>query len=219
MAEVNMANKKSPQESKHQNQDKNVAIIAATATIAAALIGAIALIRAAYIGAPPTVVVPTQTAEVPHTQTAEPPTETATEFTPTITISNPTVTITQPLSQTECQLTGTGSCIFMVNGISSEVFSDPELKIYVLLHSIKPLTPNWWLQTPPMAAQINPNGQWSVQVSYGSKSLTLEEENTTEVIAIVTDQVVDVLYVRNISELHPKAWSDVMTVKIIKVAN
>jgi hypothetical protein len=95
----------------------------------------------------------------------------------------PSVTITAPIDReaVEVRLASTGSGAFTVSGTSSGVFSDPELRLFVLVHPSKPYAPGWWIQ---QEAIVDPTGSWTAECWIGSPQFPPGMGNEVDIIAI-----------------------------------
>jgi hypothetical protein len=129
---------------------------------------------------------------------------------PSVELLSPT-----PSQQIETRLDPKGgqSVSFSVTGNSSRVGSNPQLRIYVLVHSVEPPDSNWWIQSP---AVINPNGNWTVTAWYGSSSSPPQLGNKFAILAVASPPISLTLppNVSDPSEIHPEARSNIVQVSI-----
>lgn len=127
----------------------------------------------------------------------------------------PTVEITSPSAnqQIEVRLANTGSGSFIVNGISSKIFSDPDLRVYVLIHPFDPPAAGWWIQEP---AAVEQNGQWSTIAWIGSKDFPphVGDEIDILVVAARPELVRGLVKISDPKDVNPAAQSDIFRVSI-----
>ena len=95
------------------------------------------------------------------------------------------LTITGPLpGQLEVkQGVNTRAGTFPVSGTSAGIYSDPKLKIYVLVHPTDPPA-DWYVQP---AATVDPDGKWLGPAWIGSDQFAPKVGDQLEVLAIASD--------------------------------
>lgn len=127
----------------------------------------------------------------------------------------PGITISSPPTgqQIEVRLIDTGSGSFTVGGVSSRVFSDPDLRVYVLVHPADPPAAGWWIQQP---ATVEQSGQWSALAWIGSKDFPPHVGDKIEIVVVVTTpgQVAGFEKVSDPKDLEPAAQSDIVRISI-----
>lgn len=127
----------------------------------------------------------------------------------------PSVAITNPAArqQIEIRLADTGSGSFTVSGISSEAFSDPNLRVYVLVHPADPPGAGWWIQQP---AIVERNGQWSTLAWIGNKDFPPHVGDKIDILVVATkpEQVIGFEKVSDPKDIKPVAQSDIIKVSI-----
>jgi len=99
----------------------------------------------------------------------------------------PQVAITDPVNGQQIEvriLAEAGSGSFGVSGTSAEVFADPTLRLYVLVHPADPFASGWWIQ---QAATVDRNGQWTTQAWIGNEDFPPHVGDKIDILAIVTD--------------------------------
>jgi len=128
----------------------------------------------------------------------------------------PTVAITSPAAGQQIEVTilpATGAGSFTVAGTSTEVFADPDLRVYVLVHPADPYASGWWIQQP---ATVDRNGGWSTQAWIGSTDFPPHQGDRIDllVIAAAPDAVAGRTQVSDPKDLSPAAQSDIVQVSI-----
>ena len=127
----------------------------------------------------------------------------------------PKITIAIPATgqQIEIRLSETGSGSFTVSGTSSKVYSDPNIRIYVLIHPNDPPAAGWWIQQP---AIVERNGQWQALIWTGSKDFPPHIGDKFEVVAVLAkpEQVASVEKVIDPKDIRPVAQSDIVEISI-----
>ena len=124
---------------------------------------------------------PTATS-VPSTATPMPLTDTPS---PTLTETptpQPVVEITNPVDAIDCP--GTGACIFTVEGTSSNVVTNRDLRIYVFVFPVDPPGSGWYPQVSP--ATVNRDGTWSQTPAWlGSEQYPANSGGTLQIVTLV----------------------------------
>lgn len=107
----------------------------------------------------------------------------------------------------------TGAGYFSIEGISSNVFSKSNLRVYVLVHPAEPPSPGWDVQEP---AVIDKGGHWQSQVWYGGKELPPQPGNKVQIVAVVAPamQFTGYKHVAAIQDITPQAQSDIKTIRV-----
>lgn len=128
----------------------------------------------------------------------------------------PRVAITSPASGQQIEIrifAETGSGSFTVSGTSSEAFTNPDLRLYVLIHPADPFATGWWIQQP---ATVDRNGQWTTVAWYGAKEFPPQAGNQIDILAVVADpaQVGSRVQTGDPKDIHPVAQSDIVRVRI-----
>jgi len=127
----------------------------------------------------------------------------------------PNIAITNPATgqQIEVRLAETGSGSFTVSGTSSGVFSDPNLRAYVLVHPVDPPAAGWWIQQP---ATVEPNGQWSTLVWIGNKDFSPHVSDKIDILIVATkpEQVTGLEKVSDPKDIKPIAQSNIVKVSV-----
>jgi hypothetical protein len=127
----------------------------------------------------------------------------------------PSVAITNPAAgqQIEVRLAETGSGSFTVSGTSSAVFSDSNLRVYVLVHPADPPAAGWWIQQP---ATVERNGQWSTLSWIGNKDFPPHVGDKIDILVVVTkpEQVTGLEKVSDPKDIKPVAQSDIVKISI-----
>lgn len=128
----------------------------------------------------------------------------------------PSVAITNPAAGQQIEMTtlpSTGSGSFMVSGISTEVFANPSLRVYVLVHPAEPFASGWWIQQP---ATVDRNGQWTMQAWYGAHAFPPQPGNRIDLMAIVSTPVLVAgrVQISDPKDIEPVAQSDIIGVSI-----
>ena len=128
----------------------------------------------------------------------------------------PSVAITSPVTGQQVEvrlLTETGSGAFMVSGTSSEVFADPDLQVYVLVHPSDPFAGGWWIQ---QSATVDRNGQWTTQAWIGSKDFPPQIGHQVDILAVVADprRIADRVWIANPKNIRPVAQSDIVRISL-----
>lgn len=124
---------------------------------------------------------PTPTETVPLTDTLSPPvTETPTP--------QPVVEITNPVDAIDCP--GTKECLFTVEGTSSNVVTNHDLRIYVFVFPVDPPGSGWYPQVSP--ATVKQDGTWSQTPAWlGSEQYPAESGHTFQIVALVVHKDAD----------------------------
>jgi hypothetical protein len=127
---------------------------------------------------------------------------------PSVAITSPTAS--QPI---EVRLANTGSGSFTVSGTSSEVFSAPDLRVYVLVHPADPPAAGWWIQQP---ATVEQNGQWSALAWIGSKDFPPHVGDKIDILVVATrpEQVTGLEKVSDPKDIKPVAQSAIVKIGI-----
>lgn len=128
----------------------------------------------------------------------------------------PQVAITSPVAAQQIEvriLPETGSGSFTVSGTSSEVFTNPNLRLYVLVHPADPFATGWWIQ---QSATVDRNGQWTTIAWYGAKEFPPQTENKIDLLAVVADpvQVGSRVQISDPKDIDPVAQSDIVSISI-----
>lgn len=127
----------------------------------------------------------------------------------------PSVAITNPAAgqQIEIRLADTGSGSFTVSGTSSEVFSDPNLRVYVLVHPADPPAAGWWIQQP---ATVERNGQWSTLAWIGNKDFPPHVGDKIDILVVATkpEQITGFEKISDPKDIKPVAQSDIIKISI-----
>lgn len=127
----------------------------------------------------------------------------------------PTVDITSPRSgeAIEVKLIETGSGSFLVSGRSERVATDPNVRVYVLIHPSDPFAAGWWIQTPVV---MDSDGHWYGQAWIGNLEFPPEVGHTLDILAVVAypDKVQHRVKVDDYKDLNPIAQSDIVAVRI-----
>jgi len=127
----------------------------------------------------------------------------------------PSVSITSPATgqQIEVRLAETGSGSFTVSGNSSVVFSDPNLRVYVLVHPADPPAAGWWIQQP---ATVELNGQWSTLSWIGNKDFPPHVGDKIDILVVATmpKQVIGLEKVSDPKDIKPVAQTDIVRISI-----
>ena len=130
-------------------------------------------------------------------------------------VPKPSVTITSPSTsqQIEVRLADTGSGSFTVSGISSEVFSAPNIRVYVLVHPADPPAAGWWIQQP---ATVEKNGQWSTLAWIGDRNSPPHAGDKIDILVIATkpEHVAGFDKISDPKDVKPVAQSDIIRVSI-----
>lgn len=97
----------------------------------------------------------------------------------------PSVNITSPRDTIECP--GAGACKFTVEGTSSNVITDQNLRIYVLVFPVAPHGAGWYPQPSP--ATIRQDGTWIQTPAWmGSDEYPAEPGHTFQIVALVVQK-------------------------------
>lgn len=127
----------------------------------------------------------------------------------------PSVAITNPAAsqQIEIRLANTGSGSFTVSGTSSEVFSNPDLRVYVLVHPADPPAAGWWIQPP---ATVEQNGQWSTLAWIGNTDFPPHVGDKIDILVVATrpEQVTGREKVSDPKDIKPAAQSPIVKVSV-----
>jgi hypothetical protein len=127
----------------------------------------------------------------------------------------PSVAITDPaMNQAiEVRTIDTGPGSFTVSGISAEVFSDPDLRVYVLVHPADPPAAGWWIQQP---ATVEQNNSWSTIAWIGSKDFPPHAGDKIDLLVVVTkpENVIGFVNVSDPKDIKPLAQSNIIRVSI-----
>jgi len=128
----------------------------------------------------------------------------------------PSVVITDPAAGQQVEmvvLPSSGSGSFMVSGGSTEVFADPDLRVYVLVHPAEPFAAGWWVQQP---ATVDRNGQWTTQVWYGAREFPPQRGNRIDLLAVVSRPglVAGRVQVSDPKDIGPVAQSDIIRITV-----
>jgi len=100
----------------------------------------------------------------------------------------PVVEITQPLDAIECP--GTGECLFTVEGTSSNVVTNRDLRIYIFVFPVNPPGSGWYPQVSP--ATIQKDGTWLQTPAWlGSKQYPAKSGHTLQIVALVVHKDAD----------------------------
>jgi hypothetical protein len=97
----------------------------------------------------------------------------------------PTVEITQPTTGQVIRYdtpASTGAGMFTVSGISTNIASRSDLRVFVLVHPVKPFAEGWWIQKN---ATTDSNGQWRSEAWAGSTEYPPHEGDSFDLIAVV----------------------------------
>lgn len=107
--------------------------------------------------------------------------------------------------------TGAGS--FAVSGTSDEVFDDPALRLYVLVHPADPFAAGWWVQQP---VAVDRSGRWTTQAWIGSADFPPHVGDKIHVVAIAADpaQVGGRTQLSDPKDARPAAQSEIVRVSI-----
>lgn len=140
------------------------------------------------------------------------------QFTPT-----PTVDIASPLSGQgiEVQVSDTAGKksggLFVVTGNSQSVSSDPNLRVYVLVHPSTPWAAGWWIQSP---ANMQSDGRWSTKAWIGDAESPPNVGDQLDIVGITASpsQVQNRSWVNDPKDLKPKGQSYIVNL-IIKSIN
>lgn len=94
----------------------------------------------------------------------------------------PAVDITQPVDTIDCP--GSGACLFSVEGTSSNVENNRDLRIYVLVFPVNPPGAGWYPQVSlPIVKQ---DGTWSMTPAWlGSDQYPAKSGDTLKIVALV----------------------------------
>lgn len=128
----------------------------------------------------------------------------------------PSVAITSPAAGQQIEVTilpDTGAGLFIVTGTSTEVFAEPDLRVYVLVHPADPFASGWWIQHP---ATVDRNGRWSTQAWIGSTDFPPHQGDRIDLLVIAAgpDAVAGRTQVSDPKDLGPAAQSDIVQVSI-----
>lgn len=128
----------------------------------------------------------------------------------------PQIAITSPMAGQQIEvriLSETGSGSFVVSGTSSGVFTNPNLRLYVLVHPADPFATGWWIQQP---ATVDRNGQWTTVAWYGAKEFPPKTGNKIDILAVAADpsRVGNRLQTGDPKDINPVAQSDIVRVSI-----
>jgi hypothetical protein len=100
----------------------------------------------------------------------------------------PVVEITKPLDTIDCP--GTGACRFTVEGTSSNVVTNRDLRIYVLVFPVDPVGSGWYLQVSP--ATVRQDGTWSQMPAWlGDDEYPAKSGDTLQIVALVVHRDAD----------------------------
>jgi len=132
----------------------------------------------------------------------------------------PSVAITTPTPGEQIEIkvekaTGAGS--FFVDGSSTKVASDVNLRVVMLVHPAYPNAPGWWVYE---TSGTDLKGNWSVDAWYGDKGSPPQPGDKVEILAVVTEpgQAKTGMHVNDPKDIKPVAMSDKIrvTVKSVK---
>ena len=130
-------------------------------------------------------------------------------------VPGPTVEIISPKygESIEVEIADTGSGSFFVSGNSERVATNPDLRVYVLVHPADPYAPGWWIQ-PSVAMDLS--GSWSGQAWIGDPDFPPHAGDKLDVLAIVAspERVQNRLKVDDPQDLKPRARSHIVSVSI-----
>jgi len=107
----------------------------------------------------------------------------------------------------------TGSGSFMVSGTSEEVFDDPSLRLYVLVHPADPFAAGWWVQ---QSAAVDRSGRWTTQAWIGNAASMPHVGDKIDIVAIAADpaRVGGRTQLSDPKDAQPAAQSDIVGVSI-----
>lgn len=128
----------------------------------------------------------------------------------------PEVAITEPANGQQIEvriLAETGAGSFGVSGSSAEVYDDPALRLYVLVHPADPFASGWWVQ---QAATVDRDGQWATQAWIGNQDFPPHAGDKIDILAIVTDpaRLGGRNQIGDPKDAKPDAQSDIIRVSI-----
>jgi hypothetical protein len=93
----------------------------------------------------------------------------------------PSVAIVSPSNSVDVTERSNKSVSFLVKGVSSDIFSDNRLRIYVLVHS----GTEWHVQKP---ASVQQNGDWELaQAWIGDISAPIREGSKLRIVAVASE--------------------------------
>jgi hypothetical protein len=103
---------------------------------------------------------------------------------------------------------------FSVEGISTSVASDPDLRLYVLVHPADPFAAGWWVQ-PAVVMDLN-SGHWSVQAQIGNSDYPPHVDDQVDLAVVVTSAnlLQNGAHVEDLKDVNPVAQSGIVRVII-----
>jgi hypothetical protein len=107
--------------------------------------------------------------------------------------------------------TGAGS--FIITGGSSGVYSNQNLRIYVLVHPTEPSAPGWYVQRPVTPGK---DGAWQLEVWHGGGTLQPQSGHKLQIVAAVAPalEIEGYKRVNDIVDIAPVAQSRARTISI-----
>jgi hypothetical protein len=129
--------------------------------------------------------------------------------------SNVTVKI-DPIPDNQVSLSiykQTGAGRFIIGGTSSGVYSNPKLRIYVLVRPIEPPAPSWYVQRPVTPGK---DGAWWSEVWHGGGGLQPQRGDKIQIVAAVAAAIEIEGYKRvdDIRDIAPVDQSNALTISI-----
>ncbi len=106
---------------------------------------------------------------------------------------------------------GAGS--FMVEGISSGVFDNQDVRIYLLVHPAQPFVEGWWIQPQ---GTVDQSGKWITEGWIGNDEYPPHRGDRFDVLAVVSKPIVvgELKHVNDPKDIEPFVQSPVISVTI-----
>jgi hypothetical protein len=126
-------------------------------------------------------------------------------------LQHPRLSIANPTTQGSAHVTildSTGAGRFEVSGVSSNIATRNDMRLYVLVHPVEPYAGGWWIQHP---ANVSRNGKWTSEVWIGSDEFPPHDGDVVEIIAVVAwpESVLGRMHVDSPSQLDPDEITDI----------